>query len=313
MNVNEKTSIFVNRKKFWGEVRRDWQLYLLILPAVLWLIIWKYVPFYGMQIAFKDYSIIKGITDSPWVGWKNFQDFFGGVYVWRVIRNTITINVYNLVATFPITILLALLINELRSKKFKSMVQTSIYLPHFISSVVVAGIVISFLSPTTGVINNVIEKFGGERTYFLIKPEFFQTIYVVMGGWQGIGFATILYTSALCGIDEQLYEAAAIDGAGKWKRIIHVAIPGIMPTIGVNLILKIGNMMKSTAGTIILLYQPITYETADTIATYVYRSGLIDNNFSLATAVGLFEGVVAFLLVWVANKISKRVSETSVW
>lgn len=313
MIMNVKTSFFISREKFIREVVRDKQLYFMILPVIIWYILFQYLPMYSIQIAFKDYSIFKGITGSAWVGLKNFRDFFGGVYAWRTIRNTLLINIYQLLTVFPLTIILALLLNELRYKKLKSVVQTMIYLPHFISAVVVAGLVISFLSPEAGIINSIIAMFGGEKIYFLIKPEYFRAIYITMGGWQGIGFGTILYTSALCSIDSELYQAASIDGAGRFKRIIHITIPGIMPTIAVMLILRMGSMLSSGTATIILLYQPITYETADTIGTFVYRSGLLENNFSLSTAVGLFEGVVSFILVLGTNILSKKVGETSLW
>lgn len=311
--MDEKTSFFISRKKFFSEMSRDKQLYLMIIPTLVWFIVWKYFPLYGIQIAFKNYSIIKGIEASKWIGLKNFKDFFEGVYAWRVIRNTILINVYELLTLFPLAIIMALLLNELRNKKFKSAIQTMIYLPHFISGVVVAGLVIAFLSPDSGVINNVIAMFGGERTYFLIKPEYFRAIYITMCGWQSIGFATILYTSALCSIDQTLYDAASIDGAGRLQKIINITIPGIIPVIGIMLILRMGSMLSSGVASIILLYQPITYETADTIGTFVYRSGLIENNFSFSTAVDLLNGLVALVLVVTTNLISKKISDVSVW
>lgn len=309
---------YIRIKKRMGataQIVRDRQLYYMLIPFFIWYILMYYMPMYGIQIAFKDYKPLRGITESEWVGLKHFINFFQNPYCWRVIRNTILINVYSIIVVFPLTIVFALLLNELRSKKFKTIVQTASYLPHFISTVIVVGLVISLLSPTTGIINMARDIFGAERIYFLAKPEYFRTIYITMGGWQGIGFGAIIYTSALCSIDGSLYEAARIDGAGRYKQFLHVTIPGIMPTIAIMLIMRIGSLMSLGMESIILLYQPITYETADVISSYVYRVGLESDNpqYSFAAAVGLFEGVVSLVLVLLANKFSKAVTETSLF
>ena len=264
-------------------------------------------------MAFKDYKPFLGITASKWVGLKHFINFFTGPYAWRVIRNTFMINVYEVMFTFVLTVVMALLLNEITYKKLRTAVQTIIYMPHFISIVVVAGLVISFLSPTSGVVNNVIEKLGGERTYFLANPRLFKPIFVLMNGWSGIGFGTIIYTSAICSIDESLYEAAEIDGAGRMKKMFHVTLPGIKSTIVIMLILRMGQMLSVGSDAILFLYQPITYESADVISTFVYRYGIENGDHSFASAVGMFNGVVALILVVTANKISQKVNETSLW
>ena len=309
---------YIRIKKRMGataQIVRDRQLYYMLIPFFIWYILMYYMPMYGIQIAFKDYKPLRGINASEWVGIKHFINFFQSPYCWRVIRNTILINIYSIITVFPLTIVFALLLNELRSKKFKTIVQTASYLPHFISTVIVVGLVISLLSPTTGIINMARDIFGAERIYFLAKPEYFRTIYIAMGGWQGIGFGAIIYTSALCSIDGCLYEAAQIDGAGRFKQFLHVTIPGIMPTIAIMLILKVGSIMSLGMESIILLYQPITYETADVISSFVYRIGLesAEPQYSFAAAVGLFEGVVSLMLVLLANKFSKAVTETSLF
>ncbi len=292
---------------------RDRQLYLMLVPFLLWFAVFYYFPMYGIQIAFKDYQPYVGIWDSPWVGLEHFKAFFSSPYAYRIIRNTILINVYSIIFVFPASIVLALLMNELRSARMKTFVQTVSYLPYFVSTVVVAGLVVTFLSPTAGIINVLLDHLGFDRVYFLTKPEYFRSIYVIMTAWQGVGFGTIIYTSALCSIDSELYEAAAIDGAGRWKKLVHITLPGILPTIAIMLIIRMGSMMTVGSEAIILLYQPITYETGDVISSYVYRTGLVDSNYSYAAAVDLFNGVIALLLVAASNFVSKKLSDVSIW
>lgn len=304
----------VPKKKFLiREMLLHWRVYMFLLPAMIWYLVWLYFPMYGILAAFQDFSVFKGVWGSEWVGFNNFISFFKSPYAFRVIRNTVMINIYNMLTVFPLTIILALLLNELKCQWFKSSVSTMLYLPHFISTVVVAGIVVTFLSPSSGIINVIIEKFGGKKVYFLAKPEYFKTIYNVMSGWQGIGFGTIIYTSALCGIDETLYEAARIDGAGKLRQIWHITIPGIAPTISIMLIMRLGSLLSVGSDAILLLYQPITYETADVISTYTYRIGIESGNYSVGTAIGLLNGVIGALLVTTANRVSRKVSNASIW
>lgn len=288
-------------------------LYIMLIPFFLWYIFFYYLPLYGILIAFKDYKPFLGIWGSPWVGFKHFVEFFQGPYWVRLVKNTVLINVYRTVFTFPIPIILAILFNELRNKKYMTVAQTVSYLPHFISSVVVAGIVVTMLSPSAGIVNQFIEKLGGEKIYFLTKPKYFKTIYITMGAWQSVGFSSIIYTAAICGIDETLYEAAMIDGASRFQRLWHVTVPGIVPTIAIMLITRVGNILSEGSETIILLYQPITYETADVISTYTYRQAFTSANpqYSFTTAIGLLNGVIALILTLIANYISKKTTEAS--
>ncbi|MNP18132.1 putative multiple-sugar transport system permease YteP [compost metagenome] len=288
-------------------------MYIIFAPVLLFFILFHYVPLYGIQIAFKKYNIFAGITQSPWVGMDQFVKFFTGPYFWRTLKNTFAISFYGLVFGFPVPIVLALLLNEVRTVWFKKLVQTLSYLPHFVSSVVIAGIAVNFLSPSHGLVNNIIALFGGEKIYFLIQPEYFRTIFTSINIWAGAGFASIIYIAALSGVDSELYEAAKIDGAGKWKQLWNVTIPGILPTIVIMLILRIGQLLNVGYEMIILLYQPSTYETGDVISSYVYRQAFQGADYSLATAVDLFDSVVALVLVFAANAISKKLTDTGIW
>ncbi|MBQ7574190.1 MAG: sugar ABC transporter permease [Clostridia bacterium] len=303
----------LKRYKLWQGIKRDKLLYIMLIPFVLYYILFFYMPMFGLQLAFKDYSPLRGIIGSQWVGMKHFVNFFTGPYAWRVIRNTFMINIYDLLINFTATIVVALMLNEVINKHIRSAIQTVIYMPHFVSTVVAAGMVVSLLSPSSGIINTILVKLGMEKIYFLAEPKYFRGIYTAMNGWQSIGFGTIIYTSAICAIDDSLYEAASIDGAGRLQKIIHITLPGIAMTITVMLIMKIGHMLSSSAESVLLLYQPITYETADVINTYVYREGLESANYSYSTAVGLFNGIVSFILVIGANKLSHKVNNAGLW
>ncbi len=295
-----------------GDIRKNKLLYLMLVPVVLFFAIFHYVPMYGAIIAFKDYSPRLGIWGSPWVGLEHFQSFFGGLYFWRVLKNTILISLYELLFGFPAPIILALLLNEIRSSLFKRTVQTVTYMPHFISLVVVCGMIKEFTS-STGIVNDVIAYFGGERISLLLEPEYFRTLFISSGVWQHIGWGTIIYLAALTGIDPEQYEAAKIDGAGRWKQMLHITLPGIMPTIVILIILDIGRLMNVGSEKIILLYNPSTYETADVIGSYVYRIGLQEMNYSFSSAVGLFNSVINFTLVIFSNWLSRKLNETSLW
>ncbi|QNM15130.1 MULTISPECIES: ABC transporter permease subunit [Fusobacterium] len=288
-------------------------LYLILLPFILWYMVFMFKPMYGMIIAFKDYSLFRGISGSEWIGFKNFKDFLTSPYFYVTLKNTLMLNVYSLFLEFPFAILLALMLNEVKNKYFKTIVQTASFIPYFIAVVVATGITINILSPSTGVINVFLEKLGFERVYFLAKPEFFRGIFTGMNMWKSAGFNAVIYLAALTAVDEQLYEAARIDGANKFKQLKHITIPAIIPTIVVMLVLKVGSMLNVAFETVLLLYQPATYETADVISTYVYRTGMLMQDFGLATAVGIFNAVVGFILVYSANKWSKRVTQSSLW
>lgn len=309
--------IVLKRRKFGRDAvvrdfRKNKSLYALAVPVILYYFIFKYIPMYGIIIAFKDFSIVKGITRSPWIGFEYFVEFFGSFYFVRVVRNTLTINILSVVLGFPAPIVFALLINEIRVNGFKRVTQTIAYLPHFISLVVVCGIIIDF-SAKDGLFNDIVELFGGERQALLSLPSYFQPMYVLSGIWQQFGWGSIIYLAALAAIDPQLYEAATIDGAGRWTKVWRITIPGIMPTIVILLILRMGQMMTSSVEKIILLYNPSIYETSDVIASYVYRKGLQEMNYAYAAAVGLFNTMINFAFLIGANWLSRRVNETSLW
>ena len=306
----------MNKKSFFERAKNDFRrnkaLYLLVLPVLIFYIVFHYKPMYGAIIAFKDYSPGLGVAKSPWVGFANFTRFFKGPYFWRLIRNTLLLSLYNLIFGFPAPIILALLLNEVRNKKFKSITQTITYLPHFISMIVVTGMITNFCM-TNGLFNDIIVLFGGERSPLLQNPNLYRTIYIVSGIWQEVGWGSIIYLSALSGVDAQLYEAAAIDGAGKWKQMLHVTLPGISPTIITMLILKMGSLMSLGYEKTILLYNASTYETADIISSYIYRVGLLDQDWSYSTAIGLFNSVINCILLVLTNRLSKKLSDNSLW
>ena len=299
--------------KIKGFDRDQKMLYLILLPFILWYAVFVFKPMYGMVIAFKDYSLFKGIAGSDWIGFQNFKEFLTSSYFYTTLKNTLMLNIYSLLLEFPFAILIALMLNEVKNKYFKSIVQTASFIPYFIAIVVATGITINILSPSTGVINFLLEKLGFERVYFLSKPEFFRGIFTGLNMWKTTGFNAIVYLAALTSINEQLYEAARIDGANKLQQIRHITIPGIIPTIVIMLVLKVGSMLNVAFETVLLLYQPATYETADVISTYVYRTGMLMQDFGLATAVGLFNAIVGFILVYSANKWSKKVTQSSLW
>jgi len=287
-------------------------VYLMAVPVIAFYVIFHYMPMYGAIIAFKNFRPGLGIWGSPWVGLTHFESFFSGVFFGRLIRNTLTINFYALILGFPAPIILALLLNEVRHSVFKRAVQTISYLPYFISVVVVCGMIMDFFSGD-GLVNYIITAFGGDRVRFLARPEYFRSIFVGSGIWQGVGWGSIIYLAAISGIDAELYEAAVIDGAGRWKQILHVTLPGLSTTIIILLILRFGEMMTIGYEKIILLYNPSTYETADVISSYVYRRGLLKADYSFSTAVGLFNSAVNLVLLYAANTISRKVNDTSLW
>lgn len=293
------------------DLKRNWVLYLLILPVIIYYILFMYKPMYGALIAFQDYRPAKGFG-ATWVGFKHFIRFFANPYFGRLLRNTLLISLYNLIFGFPVPIALALLLNEIKSKKFKNVTQTLMYLPHFVSMVIVCGMLKQFCL-SSGLFNDIIELFGGERTPLLQRSEVYRTIYVASDIWKSFGWDSIIFVAALAGVDTQLYDAACVDGAGRWKQMLHVTLPSITPTIVTMLILKIGNLMSLGYEKTLLLYNEATYEVADIISSYVYRQGLMNKEYSYASAVGIFNSVINITLVVIANKISKKVSETSLW
>jgi len=293
-------------------LRKNWILYAMLAPMLLWYLLFCYTPMIGVVTAFQDYSAMKGFFDSPFVGLKHFKSFFDSEYFMRSLRNTLAISLTNLLFAFPAPILLAILLNELGGVRYKKTVQTIIYMPHFISVVVICSLVRIFISPS-GVINEVIGFFGVPTTNFLNDPKYFRGIYVISGIWQNVGWDSIIYIAALAGVDPELYDAAVVDGAGRLQRILNVSIPGILPTITILLILRVGNMLSVGWEKIVLLYNPGIYETADTISTFVYRRGLVDGRYSFASAVGLFNSVCNFVLLITADFISKKLGQSGLF
>lgn len=314
------------RSKTLSAIWRDKYLYLMLVPFIAWYAVFHYLPMYGITMAFRQKKAFKP-QEAPFlweVGrdpFEHFKNFLTGPYIFRLFRNTIVINLMSLVIGFPLPIIFALLLNELRSKIFKTTVQTVSYLPHFISGVVVAGLVTNFLAPSgliNTIINTVFKPDNPVTTNYLLKSNMFRWIYVLMNVWKGTGFGSIIYTSALAGVDQELYEAAHIDGAGRWKQMLHITIPSIMPTVAIMLIMQIGNLLNLGYETIILLYKPETYETADVISSYVYRIGLgagsnATPDYNLSTAVGLFNAIISLILVAISNTVSRKVGEVGLW
>lgn len=294
------------------DYKRNKDFIFMAIPVLLWYLIFCYGPMFGIGIAFFNYNISKGLFGSTFVGLKYFKEFLTGFYAFRTIRNTLWISLLHMIFGFPAPIILALLLNEIRCSAFKRTVQTVTYLPHFISTVVVCGMLVNF-SAKDGVINDVISALGGERVSFLLKPEYFRSFYTGLGVWQGAGWGAIIYLSALSGIDQELYEAATIDGANRFRQFWHVTLPGIIPTIVVMLILNMGKLMSEGSEKIILLYNENTYETADIISSFVYRRGIVESNYSYSTAVGLFQSVVNLILLTSTNYISRKISGNSLW
>lgn len=294
------------------DLKRNKFIYLLALPIIAYYGIFHYGPMYGLLMAFKDFSIADGIWGSRWIGFDHFENFFNSYYFGRLIRNTILINIYELLFAFPAPILLALLLNEIRGRIFKRTVQTISYLPHFISIVVVVGMMFDFLA-RDGLINQLLGFFGIDSIPFMSEPGWFRTLFVGSGIWQGLGWGSIIYLAAISTIDPTLYEAAKMDGAGRFKQVLHITIPGIMPTIVIMFILNMGSMMSVGSEKVLLMYSPLTYETADVISTFVYRRGVLDSDYGFTTAVGLFNSIVSFILLVASNTISKRVSEHKLW
>lgn len=288
-------------------------LYAMAIPVLAYFIIFHYTPMYGALMAFQKYVPIKGISGSEWIGLKNFELFFQDIYFSRIIRNTFLINLYGLIFGFPIPIIFALLLNEVNSKVFKKTAQTITYMPHFISAVVVCGLVKDFVS-SRGVITEIYCWItGNNATNLLANPDYFRPIYTIMNIWKSFGWGSIIYFAALTGVNQELYEAASIDGANRFQQVLHVSLPAILPTIVTMLVLRLGNMMSAGYEQIILLYQPITYETADVISSYVYRRGLQEFDYGYSAAVGLFNSVINLIFILSANAVSKKINETSIW
>ncbi len=291
---------------------RDRYLYLIMALPLAYFVVFHYIPMYGIVLAFKKFDISLGIMDSPWVGFQYFEEFFNNPYSWKLIWNTVALRLWHLSLGFPAPIVLALLLNEIRQERFKRLVQTSSYLPHFISLVVVCGMLVTFLA-SDGPINSIIQFFGGQSIQWLQRPEWFRPIYIFSGIWQDAGWTSVIYLAALTAINPDLYEAAVIDGANRFQRLLYVTIPGIAPTVMVMFLLRVGQLLTMDFQRVLLLYTPSTYETADILGTYIYRRGIVSADFSFATAVGLFQSLVGLVFLLSANTIAKKLGQTSLW
>ncbi len=308
----------IRRQSFGRRLSKDFQrnkyVYLMLIPVLAFYILFKFRPMTNMVIAFQDYKVFKGIAGSKWVGWKNFETFFNSRDSWRLIRNTLLLSLYSIVFHFPMPIILALMINEVKSSKAKRVVQTISYMPHFISMVVICGLLRNFLA-SNGIINSILSVFdpGRESFNLLSDPKYYRTIHIMSGVWQEIGWDSIIYLATLSAIDPQLYEAAYIDGASKLQRILHVTLPGLVPVISVKFIMRVGHVMSVGYEKILLLYNPAIYETSDVIATYLYRYTFLRSNFSLGAAVGVFNTLVSIVILVSVNTLFRRFTEDSLW
>ncbi len=304
-NSAKKRSCFSSLKKYK-------HVYIILLPTLLYYIIFKYLPMFGNVMAFQDFKITRGFAGSEFVGLQNFRDFLTSYKFWQLLRNTLSINGLLLLFSFPAPIILALLLNEIKAMKFKKIVQTITYMPHFISTVVICSMILTMVS-SEGLVNSVITMFGGEKISFMSDSDYFYPIYIISDIWQGVGWSSIIYIAALSSVDVQLYEAASIDGAGKFRQMIHVTLPCIVPTIVILLIMQIGNMLTIGYEKILLLYNPTIWDKADVISTYVYRRALLDGEYGYSAAVGIFNSVINCILLFTANSISRKVSDSSLF
>jgi putative aldouronate transport system permease protein len=298
---------------FRRSLRRHWTLYLLMVVPLIWFVIFKYIPMSNAVLAFKSYNVTKGIWGSPWIGWQNFELFFHNPVFWTLVKNTFVLSVYTVAASFPLAIVLALALNEARNGLFKRTVQLVTYAPYFISTVVVVSMTILLLSPRLGIVNEGLGFFGVPAIDFLGTPDYFRHIYVWSDVWQTTGYSAVIYLAALSGIDPALHEAAKVDGAGRLRRIMHVDLPGIMPTAVIILVLAVGNIMAIGFEKAFLLQNPLNLSQSEIIATYVYKTGLLNADFSGATAVGLFNSVINLALLLIVNVIAKRITGNGLW
>lgn len=314
MNKKQDIDLRKTRKtSIWKRILKTWQLYVFVLPAIIYFLVFCYGPMYGIQLAFKDYNALVGITGSEWIGFDNFTRFFRSYQFQQLLGNTLVLSFYQLIAGFPIPIILAVLLNQVRGQKFKKLVQTITYAPHFISIVVLVGMLNIFLSPRGGVVNQIVQMFGNEPILFLGQEKYFRHIYVASGVWQNMGWNAIIYLAALAGVSPELHEAAIMDGASKLKRILHIEIPAILPTILIILVMNFGSIMSLGFEKSYLMQNAQNISKSEIISTYVYKIGLINAQYEFSTAVGLFNAVINFVLLITVNKISKRISSVGLW
>lgn len=308
----------MKKKRSWKQLKKDIYraraIYLMILPVVAWFLLFQYWPMTWLSISFFDYNLYLGFVGSKFVGFQNFIKFFTGMDFWRLMRNVLLLNFYALLVGFPAPIIFALFLNEMRSAKVKKVIQTVSFLPYFISMVAFVSLVTEFLSPSTGLSADILKFFGKEPIYFLGDAKYFRTIMVFSGIWQTMGYSAIVYLSALTAVDVNLYEAAMVDGANRWNRLIHITIPCIMPTIVVMFILRIGSLINANFEKIYLFQNSANLEVSEVIQTWVYKRGMVKYDYSMGTTAGLFNGIVALILVVMANRLSKRYSDSAgIW
>lgn len=294
-------------------ILRNWDLYMLLIPVAAYFIIFHFAPMYGVQIAFRRFSFRKGIWGSAWVGFDHFKRFFNSYYFERLISNTLTISLYNMIVGFPLPIILALMLNEVTHTRFKKTVQTITYAPHFLSTVVLVSVINALFSTSSGLVNNLISAAGGEKIEFITNPSVFKSMYVLSGAWQNMGWNSIIYIAALAGIDPTLYEAGRVDGASRWQMLIRITLPCILPTVSIMLILQCGRLMSLGYEKIYLMQNDLNIAASEVISTYVYKSGLINQEYSFSTAVGLFNSVINCILLFTVNFITSRLSDTSIF
>ncbi|OXS53390.1 protein lplB [Cohnella sp. CIP 111063] len=294
-------------------MKRDKYLYLLLFPGLFIIFLFKYVPMYGIVIAFKEYNILLGVFDSPWVGFQQFERLFRTPDFMKIFRNTFVISLYKLIFGFPAPIILALLLNELKNGFFKRFTQSVLYLPHFLSWVIFTGIIVAFLNPVDGLVNYVLTSAGMKPINFMIIPDYFRTLLVSTHIYKEMGWGTIIYLAAMSGVNPDLYEAARVDGANKFKQMWHVTLPSIRSVILILMILDLGNILEAGFMQVFLLYNPLVYDVGDIIDTYVYRVGIQSANYSLATAAGVFKSVIALVLIYTANKIVRKSGNNGLW
>ena len=301
-------------KKVFRKLKKNWVLYLFLVLPLVYLAVFSYAPMYGLQIAFKNYTASKGIWGSDWVGLKWFTTFFESPRFWQILKNTLTLSFYSLIAGFPVPIILALIINNVKNRKWKKFAQTITYMPHFISTVVIVGMISVFFSPRAGFINTLLGYLGGSgNTYFMGNPDYFSHMYVWSGIWQGAGWSSIIYIAALAGVDPSLHEAAMIDGANRFKRVLHIDIPGIMPTMATVLIMNCGSVMNVAYEKVFLMQNDLNVMASEVISTYVYKMGLMQQQYSYSTAIGLFNNIISFTILIIANKVVGKLTGAGLW
>lgn len=300
-------------KRRFRAIRSYWDLYLIMLPGILYFVVYKYFPMWGVVIAFQNYSVFSGIWGSEWVGWLHFKNMFLADDFYTIFRNTLLISIYKLIWGFPGPIILAIMLNEIRHMFYKRSIQTLVYLPHFLSWIILGGIMVNVLSPSSGIVNKLIEMLGFEPIFFLTNEDWFRSIIVVSDIWKEVGWGAIIYLAAIAGIDPQLYEAAIVDGAGKWKQILHITLPSMMGVIVILFLLRLGHVLDVGFEQIFVLYNSMVFEVGDVIETYVYRVGIQQAKFSFTTAVGLFKAVIGLILVILANKGAKKLGQEGIW